>query len=261
MNELAAIILAAGKGKRMNSDLPKVLHEMLGRPMIELVLDTLISLNINKIYTVVGFEAEKIKEALKSYENKTEFVLQTEQRGTGHAVQMAEKALADFKGEILVLAGDVPFLSAETITNLIEVHRRAKAAATVLSSIPPDPKNYGRIVRKPGTDLVDRIVEDKDATDEEKKIGEINTGTFCFDSRYLFDSLREIRNDNSQGEFYLTDIMEVLHRRGLKAAVCLTDNSDEALGVNSIEQKAALEKKFSKKMAPGKTIWLFKTYK
>ena len=184
---------------------------------------------------------------METYKDKIEFVLQAEQRGTGHAVQMAEKALSGFEGEILVLAGDVPFLSAETIANLIKVHRREKAAATVLSSIPPDPENYGRVVRKPGTDLVDYIVEQKDASDEERKIGEINTGTFCFDSRYLFDSLNEIKDDNTQGEYYLTDIMGILRRRGLKAAVYMTDNSNEALGVNSADQKAALEAKFAKK--------------
>ena len=248
MNEIAAVVLAAGKGKRMKSDLPKVLHEMLGRPMIEFVLDTLISLNINKIYVVIGHRADLVREALRDYTDNIEYILQAEQRGTGHAVQMAEKALAELEGDILVLAGDVPFLSAETITSLIEVHRREKAAATVLSSILPDPANYGRIVRKPGTDLVDYIVEHKDASEEERKIGEINTGTFCFDSRYLFDCLREIDDDNAQGEYYLTDIMGILRERGLKAAVYLTDNADEALGVNSAEQKADLEAKYAKKI-------------
>lgn len=250
MKEIAAIVLAAGKGKRMKSDLPKVLHEMLGRPMVEYLLDTLISLNINRIYVVIGYQAELVKETLADYSGKLEFVLQAEQRGTGHAVQMVEKPLADFEGDILVLAGDVPFLSVETISSLIDTHRRENSAATVLSSIPPDPASYGRIVRKPGSDLVDYIVEYKDASEEDKKIGEINTGTFCFDSRYLFDSLREIRDDNAQGEFYLTDIMEILRRRGLKAAVYLTDNPDEALGVNSVEQKSVLEAKFAKKMRP-----------
>jgi UDP-N-acetylglucosamine diphosphorylase/glucosamine-1-phosphate N-acetyltransferase len=246
MKEIAAVVLAAGKGKRMESDRPKVLHEMFGRPMIEYVLDTLISLNINKIYVVVGFQAQQVEETLKAYSDKIEFVLQAKQLGTGHAVQMAETALAGFDGDIIVLAGDVPFLSAKAISNLIEAHRREAAAATVLSSLPPDPGNYGRIVRQPGTDLVDYIVEDKDASEEEKKIGEINTGTFCFDHRYLFDSLREIRDDNAQKEYYLTEIMAVLRRRGLKTAVCLADNPYETLGVNSVEQKAVLEEKFAK---------------
>lgn len=247
MNNIAAVVLAAGKGKRMKSDLPKVLHTMFDRPMIEFVLDTLISLNINRIYVVIGFRPDLVTKALRAYRDRVEFILQEQQLGTGHAVQMTENALRGFTGDILVLAGDVPFLSAETITKLVEVHRRERAAATVLSSIPPDPENYGRIVRLPGTDIVDRIVEHDDATEEEKAIGEINTGTFCFDSRYLFDSLREIRDDNVQREYYLTDIMEILRRRGLKTAVHLTDNADEALGVNSVKQKAELEAKFAEK--------------
>jgi len=247
MSNISAVILAAGKGKRMKSDLPKVLHEMLGRPMIELVLNTLMSLDINDIYVIIGHRAEKVKEALKDYDDKIEFVLQERQLGTGHAVQMAEKALTGFEGEVLVLAGDVPFLSAQTISGLIDTHRKEKAAATVLSSCPPDPANYGRVVRKPGTNLVDYIVEHKDASDKEKEIGEINTGTFCFDNRYLFDALGEIGADNAQGEYYLTDIMEILRRRGLKTAVYMTDNPDEALGVNSVEQKEALEAKFAGK--------------
>jgi UDP-N-acetylglucosamine diphosphorylase/glucosamine-1-phosphate N-acetyltransferase len=253
MNNIAAVVMAAGKGKRMESDRPKVLHEILGRPMIEFVLDSLISLNINRIVVVVGFRADLVKEILCSYKNKVEYALQAEQLGTGHAVQMAENALKDFSGNILVVSGDVPFLSANTIRNLIEVHSREKAAATVLSSIPPDATGYGRIVRISGTNQVDNIVEDKDASDDEKKIGEINTGTFCFDSRYLFDALREVKDDNLQKEYYLTDVMKILRRKGLKTAVCLTDKADEALGVNSVEQKAALEAKFAKNFGQNRT--------
>ncbi len=251
MDKLAAVVMAAGQGKRMNSDLPKVLHEFFGRPMVAYVIDTLLSLGITDIYVVIGHQAEKVREALVPYLEKIEFVMQAEQKGTGHAVLMTEPYLRDFDGDILVLSGDVPFLSGETIMNLIEVHRREEAAATVLSSIPEDPENYGRIIRVPGTDLVSYIVEDKDATVDEKKIEEINTGTFCFDNRYLFDSLKEIEDNNSQKELYLTDIMGILRRKGLKTAVCLTDNSDEALGVNKPEQKAALEKKFAKKFGRG----------
>lgn len=251
MDKLAAVVMAAGKGKRMKSDRPKVLHEFFGRPMVAYVLDTLISLDIKPIYVVIGHQAEKVREALVPYLQKIEFVMQEEQNGTGHAVLMTEPYLRDFDGDILVVSGDVPFLSGETILHLIEIHRREHAAATVLSSVPEDPEEYGRIVRVPGTDLVSYIVEDKDATVDEKKIDEINTGTFCFDNRYLFDSLREIDNDNSQKELYLTDIMGILRRKGLKTAVYLTDNADEALGVNSVEQKADLEKKFAKKFGRG----------
>jgi UDP-N-acetylglucosamine diphosphorylase/glucosamine-1-phosphate N-acetyltransferase len=247
MENIAAVVMAAGKGKRMKSDLPKVLHDVLGRPMIELVLNTLISLNINKIVVIIGYKAEMVKETLHGYNNKVDFVLQAEQLGTGHAVQMAEKALKGFIGDILVVSGDVPFLSAETIRNLIDIHRREMAGATVLSAIPTDATGYGRVVRISGTHQVDSIVEHKDATEEQRKIGEINSGTFCFDSRFLFDALREVKSDNLQKEYYLTDVMEILRRKGLKAAVCLTDNPDEVLGINSIEQKDDLESIFAKK--------------
>lgn len=247
MNDIAAVVMAAGKGKRMKSDLPKVLHEILGRPMIEHLLDTLISMNFKKIVVVIGYRAELVEKALEGYRGKIEFALQAEQLGTGHAVMMTEPVLADFPGDILVVSGDVPFLSTETIEKLITIHRREKAAATVLSSIPPDPAGYGRIVRLPGNNLVDYIVEHKDATDEEKKIGEINTGTFCFDTRHLYDALHEISADNVQNEYYLTDVMQILRLRGLKAAVALTENADEVLGVNSKDQVADLEARFSNK--------------
>jgi bifunctional UDP-N-acetylglucosamine pyrophosphorylase/glucosamine-1-phosphate N-acetyltransferase len=247
MKNIAAIVLAAGKGKRMKSDLPKVLHPVMGRPMIEILLDTLISLGIQKIVTVIGFKADDVKTALKSYDHQISYAIQSEQLGTGHAVLMAEPELRDFAGDILVVAGDVPFLSSQTIASLIDTHQKEKAAATVLSSVPPDPTGYGRIIRKDGTNNVDYIIEHKDASETELQVGEINTGTFCFDNRYLFDALREIRADNSQKEYYLTDVMAILHRKGLKAAVHKTDNPDEALGINSLEQKADLEAKFAQK--------------
>ena len=247
MNKVAAVVLAAGKGKRMKSDLPKVLHPIFGRPMIEVLLDTLISLKINKIVAVIGFKADEVKKALKDYQGKISYAIQAEQLGTGHAVLMAESELKGFVGDILVVAGDVPFLSSETIARLIDTHRKEQAAGTVLSSVPPDPTGYGRIIRKDGTSLVDYIIEHKDASEEQRRVREINTGTFCFDSRHLFDALREIRADNSQKEYYLTDVMAILHRKGLKAAVYKTDNPDEALGINSVDQMAELEVRFAKK--------------
>lgn len=247
MKNLAAVVLAAGKGKRMHSDLPKVLHEILGRPIIEHLLDTLISLEIMNIVVVIGHQAEMVKERLSAYGGKVSFVLQAEQLGTGHAVLVTEDRLQEFSGDILVVAGDVPFLSTETIEKLVSVHRQQEAAATVLTSKPPDPKGYGRVVRLAGTDQVDYIIEHKDANECELAVGEINTGTFCFESRYLFDALKRIRSDNSQKEYYLTDIMAILNRDGRKAAVCLTDNPGEALGINSVEQMAELEALFADK--------------
>lgn len=247
MKNIAVVILAAGKGKRMKSDLAKVLHPVFERPMIEQLLKTLSKIKFDRTIIVIGYQADKVKSALSTYGNKLEFILQKRQLGTGHAVMACEEALNQFKGEILVLAGDVPFLSSETITSLIKTHQQEKAAATVLSSIPPNPTGYGRIVRIPDTDLVDKIVEHKDATEKERKIKEINTGTFCFDSRYLFKALHEVKDDNRQKEYYLTDVMEILRRSGLKTAVYLTKDADEVLGINSLEQLADLESRYTKR--------------
>lgn len=248
MKNIAAVVLAAGKGKRMNSDQPKVLHRIFGQPMIEHLLRTVTSLSIVKIVVVVGHQAELVKSALAHYGDGLDFVLQTEQHGTGHAVLVTENELADFEGDILVMAGDAPFLSAKTIENLVEVHHREKAAATVLSAVPSDAAGYGRVVRLPDSNLVDFIVEHKDATVEEKRIGEINSGTFCFASRFLFEALREIKAENSQGEYYLTDVMKILRQKGHKAAVYRVEDADEVLGVNSNEQLAYLENRFAKKI-------------
>lgn len=247
MENMTAVVLAAGKGKRMKSDLPKVLHPVFGRPLIEHLLDTLISLSAKKIVVVIGYQADLVRKSLAKYADQTEFVMQDRQLGTGHAVMVTEKALEGFSGDILVLNGDVPFMSAETIRQLAALHHREKAAATVLSAILPDPTGYGRIIRIPGGDLVDRIVEHKDASPEELAVKEINSGTFCFDSRYLFEALHEVKADNSQGEYYITDVVGILRRRGQKTAVCLASNPDEAMGVNSVEQLAELQTRFSSK--------------
>jgi bifunctional UDP-N-acetylglucosamine pyrophosphorylase / glucosamine-1-phosphate N-acetyltransferase len=247
MDNIVAVVLAAGKGKRMKSDLPKVLHTLCGRPLIEHLIDTLISLSIKRIVVVVGYRAELVRQALAKYQGSVEFVLQGQQLGTGHAVLVTEKALDGFPGDILVLNGDVPFMSRATIERMVTLHRQEQAAATVLSAIPPDPTEYGRIVRIPGGNLVDRIVEHKDANPEELQIGEINSGTFCFDSRRLFPALKEVKADNSQKEYYITDVMAILRRQGQKTAVCLAENPDEALGVNSAEQLAEVESRFADK--------------
>lgn len=247
MKNVAAIILAAGKGKRMKSDLPKVLHKVLGRPMVEYLLDTVIPLSFNRIVLVVGHQAELVKRTLGKYRGQIDFVLQEKQLGTGHAVLVSEPAMKGFPGDILVMLGDVPFLSVATIQRLVAVHRQEKAAGTVLSAILPDPTGYGRIIRVGTSNRIERIVEDRDASEQEKKIKEINTGMFCFDSRLIFIALSEITADNSQREYYLTDVMEILRRQGHTTAVCLTDDSNEALGINSAEQLADLENRLAKR--------------
>lgn len=238
----AAVVLAAGKGKRMKSDLPKVLHEIHGRPMVAILLDTLQSLKFDRIVVVIGHKGELVQQALAGY--PVTFVWQHEQLGTGHAVKMAHEALADFEGVTLVCAGDVPFLSAASINRLFDVHRQTGAATTCLSAILNDPTGYGRIVREGKTDFMKDIVEHKDASEAIREIREINSGTFCFDNQKLFAVIDEIRSENSQQEYYLTDAVKIMHGKGLKAAVVAVDEPDEVRGVNSREQLEELAARF-----------------
>ena len=239
----AAIVLAAGKGKRMKSDLPKVLHEINGRPMIRLLLDTLIPIGFDHLVIVVGHKADLVRKALSDY--PVTFVLQELQHGTGHAVSMAREELAGFEGTTLVAAGDVPFLSRNSVERLFEVHQRTKAAATCLSAVFDDPAGYGRVIRRAGTDLMEAIVEHKDASPEVLAIKEINTGTFCFDNRLMFDAISQIGRDNSQKEYYLTDTVKILHGKGFSVAVVLATNPDEVRGINSVDQLQYLAEKFA----------------
>jgi len=240
----AAIVLAAGKGKRMKSEMPKVLHEIDNRSMIKMVLDTLVELNFDKIVVVVGFKGEMVEKELADY--PVSIVWQKEQLGTGHAVMMAADALSDFDGTTLVALGDVPFLSGATIESLFDKHTQTDARATCLSAILDDPTGYGRIVRDGETDILKEIVEHRDASEDVRRIDEINTGTFCFDNKMLFETLRGINNDNSQGEYYLTDCVKILYNDGFRVSVATAANADEGLGVNSVEQLERLAAKFAK---------------
>ena len=242
MIEKAVVVLAAGKGKRMKSDLPKVLHLIHGRPMISRLLDTLIPLGFKHLIAVIGHKGEMVKEELSS--RQVEFVWQREQLGTGHAVMMAEDNLKDFDGITLVAAGDVPFLSAASINRLLEVHQKTRASATCLSAVFDDPTGYGRIIREGVSDKLVDIVEHADASDEIRSIGEVNSGTFCFDNRALFESLESIDQDNAQGEYYLTDVVKIMNNKGLRVSVTPALNPDEVLGVNSLDQLEELAKKF-----------------
>jgi len=242
----AAIILAAGKGERMNSDRAKVLHEINGRPMIAILMDTLGGMNLEKIIVVIGHQGEEVKMALAN--NNVEFVWQKEQLGTGHAVMMAEPALFGFIGTTLVALGDVPFLSLSTIENLFSVHEKTRAAATCLSADFSDPTGYGRVIRKDKTDILMKIVEHNDASLTELRITEINSGTFCFNNYELFKLLKKIGTDNSQGEYYLTDVIKLMYDNGLRVSVVKAENPDEVRGINSLEQLQELEMKFIKKL-------------
>jgi len=239
MRDLAAIILAAGKGTRMKSDLPKVFHEILGEPMLTYVIQTVQKLKPQRILVVVGHQRELITDYYKEW--PVEFVVQTEQLGTGHAVQQAESPLQGFNGNVLVLAGDVPLLKAETLTDLVVWHDEHKAAATDLTAELPDAQNYGRIVRGADGSLV-KIVEKKDASPAELQIKEFNTGTFCFDAKALFAALKEVKAENAQQEYYLTDTIHILRQQGLPVLAYKTADAGETLGINTREELVAIEK-------------------
>ncbi|WP_130858620.1 bifunctional UDP-N-acetylglucosamine diphosphorylase/glucosamine-1-phosphate N-acetyltransferase GlmU [Gracilibacillus phocaeensis] len=228
MSNRYAIVLAAGKGTRMKSKLYKVLHPVLGKPMVQHVVDQLKPLGLEDIITVVGFGAEKVQEQLG---DTAQFVVQEEQLGTGHAVQQAEKYLGGKQGTTIVVCGDTPLLTEETIQAALDHHESEQAAVTILTAVADDPTGYGRIVRD-DSGQVNKIVEHKDATPAEQAIQEINTGTFCFDNEMLFAALQQVSNDNSQGEYYLPDVIQIAQEQKQKVAAFLTDNFDETIGVN-----------------------------
>jgi bifunctional UDP-N-acetylglucosamine pyrophosphorylase/glucosamine-1-phosphate N-acetyltransferase len=241
MPNLAVIILAAGKGTRMKSDLPKVFHEILGEPMLTYVLQSVEELKPTKTLLVVGHKRDLIMDYYKEWPLK--FVIQDEQLGTGHAVMQAKPFLEDFTGTVLILAGDVPLLAAKTLKELLAFHHQNKAAATDLTAILPDAGNYGRIVR--GTKgEIQKIVEKKDATEEELRIKEINTGTFCFEKEALFWALAQVKPNNAQQEYYLTDTLEILHQAGRPIMAWTVKDPLETLGINTKEELIEIEKIF-----------------
>ena len=233
--QAAAIVLAAGEGTRMRSALPKVAHEVLGVPLVRWVIDAVRGAGVERIVTVVGHGAE----AVCSLVGDTESVVQESQLGTGDAVRAASGALAGFEGPVVVVAGDVPLVRAQTIAALIDSFRAADAACTVLTAFIPDPTGYGRVIRD-GAGLVTGIVEQKDLVPGQDAVGECNVGIYCFDARSLFDALAHITPANAQGEYYLTDVVALLHgQRRTVNAVVLTD-VDESHGVNTRVQLASV---------------------
>ncbi|PID14038.1 bifunctional UDP-N-acetylglucosamine diphosphorylase/glucosamine-1-phosphate N-acetyltransferase GlmU [Sporosarcina sp. P34] len=228
MTNTYAIVLAAGQGTRMKSDLYKVLHPVCGKPMVEHVIDHIRELNSDRIVTIVGHGAEVVEQTLG---NKSEYALQTQQLGTAHAVQQAERVLADLEGTTLVVCGDTPLISTETMAALLAHHHETEAKATILTAIADDPTGYGRIIRAENGDVM-RNVEHKDTNDEERLVKEINTGTYCFDNRVLFDTLKKVNNENAQGEYYLPDVLGILKSEGQRISAYTTPNFHETLGVN-----------------------------
>jgi len=226
--KLIAIVLAAGQGKRMKSKLYKVLHQVCGKPMVEHVLDTVDASACERKVVVVGHGAELVKATLA---DRAEFVLQAEQLGTGHAVQQAASLVGDEEGTTVILYGDTPLVTSETIGKLLEQHTAAKAAATVLTAVVPNPQGLGRIVRGENGEVL-RIVEQKDCSPAEAAITEINTGMYCFDNRKLFEALKSVKNDNAQGEYYLTDVLEILRIAGETVGAYVAADFAEGIGVN-----------------------------
>ncbi|MCY9374756.1 bifunctional UDP-N-acetylglucosamine diphosphorylase/glucosamine-1-phosphate N-acetyltransferase GlmU [Bacillus sp. T17B1] len=228
MDKRFAVVLAAGQGTRMKSKLYKVLHPVCGKPMVEHVVDEALKLSLSKLVTIVGHGAEEVKKQLG---DKSEYALQAEQLGTAHAVKQAQPFLADEKGVTIVICGDTPLLTADTMEQMLKEHTQREAKATILTAVAEDPTGYGRIIRGENG-AVQKIVEHKDASEEERLVTEINTGTYCFDNEALFRAIDQVSNDNAQGEYYLPDVIEILKNEGETVAAYQTDNFQETLGVN-----------------------------
>lgn len=223
-----AIVLAAGQGKRMKSKLYKVLHPVCGKPMVGHVLQTVEKVRCERSVVVVGHGAEAVRSYLG---DAAEYVLQEQQLGTGHAVKQAKDLLGHEQGSTLVICGDTPLVTAETLESMLELHETSKASATVLTAHMDNPKGYGRVIRGEAGDVL-RIVEQKDCSPEEDAVREINTGTYCFDNAKLFSALEKVTNQNAQQEYYLTDVIGIMKEAGEKVLAYQTDDHTESIGVN-----------------------------
>lgn len=238
MKKIAAVILAAGKGTRMKSKTPKALFPIAGKPMLQHVVDTLGKVDVTETYIVVGHGSNRVRETIRGSIN---WVEQREQLGTGHALAQVVPLLHNFPGEVLILFGDTPLLNSSTLEGLVGEHRRNRNAATVLSAHIPDPKGYGRIIRG-DNGFVEAIVEERDADSQQKKIKEINSGTFCLHWAKAGPLLERLNTDNDQGEYYLTDIISLLARQGDRTGAYVTEDHREVAGVNDRVQLASAEK-------------------
>lgn len=227
---LAVVILAAGKGTRMKSSEAKVLLSLARQPILSYPIETVYALKPDRLIVVVGYRAEDV--IARFHDQRIEFVRQDQQLGTGHAVRQAESNLADYKGDVLVLCGDMPLVKLETLEGLIKQHRTSGAHCTMLTLKTPDSKDFGRILRDANGAII-RIVEQRDASASEKGIDEYNAGVYCLESGLLFRALGEIDNNNAQKEYYLTDIIKYMVGKQLKVEAVQTQDADEIFGINT----------------------------
>ena len=230
---LKSVILAAGKGTRMKSETPKVLHTIFDKTLVGYVIDAVNGTGMaDENYIIVGHQAERVEEYIKNNYSNAKTVLQSPQLGTGHAVSMVLPYLENFDGEVVILCGDTPLITSETLKEFVEYHKNNKSDLTVMSAIFENPTNYGRIVRA-SNGHVEGIIEEKDATEEQKKIQEINAGIYCIDWKKVKPAFSELKTNNAQGEYYLTDIIKRGNQNGLKVEAYTLKNNEEIYGINS----------------------------
>jgi bifunctional UDP-N-acetylglucosamine pyrophosphorylase/glucosamine-1-phosphate N-acetyltransferase len=254
LNSIGAVILAAGEGTRMKSKHPKVSHSLLGKPMVQHVIDSVRSAGIDEIVVVVGHKAEEVKQCICT---DVKYALQEKQLGTGHAVICASHYIEN-NGITLVLTGDTPLISADTLLSLISYHKDKGYSGTILTAEFEDPTGYGRIIRDDSGNVL-KIVEHKDASEDEKRVREINSSMYCFDTVKLLEALKSIKNHNAQGEYYLTDVIEIMKGNGLLVGAYKANDVSEVLGVNSRMQRADCarairQKVLNRLMSEGVTI-------
>ena len=241
-SNLAVVIMAAGKGTRMESDLPKVLHKLSNKTLLNHVIDTSLELNPKKIIVIIGHEAEMVKKSVKT--KNILFSLQVEQKGTGHAIMQTTKHLENFNGNTLILSGDVPLIKKSTLISLIEKQREQKYDACMLTAEIDNPTGYGRVIRNKNNNL-EKVSEHKDCNPEQLLINEINSGIYIFNNKLLFQLLPQLQNNNAQSEYYLPDVLTMIVNSNGNIGLEKSNNFIEIQGVNTIEQLANIEKGFT----------------
>ena len=235
LNNVCALVLAAGKGKRMGADKPKVLQILAEKPLLGHVFHTLHDAGVDEVYVVVGHRQEEVTSHFGDV--SVTWVVQEDQRGTGHAVRCAREFLQDYAGDMLVVNGDAPFITPETITSMVKQHRDADATATLLTCHLEDPHGHGRILRNGAPyGRPARIIEERDATDEQRAIREVNGGLYCFRADRIFKFLDRLGNDNVKHEYYLTEVVEILNREGMIVEAYRCTNPKELSNINTPEE-------------------------